>query len=136
MKAATKCYNFHTSSGDYLVMQADSVRDGPAFPFLFNGRRYISGLDESARRVSIDQEHIVAVEETTCECIRQDYEEDGEGEETRVRDLGPSTAESKALFERIRECFGVPDLFTRDNMFIKGDYLPRAYYEVTRNDQW
>lgn len=116
-----------------MTLQADSVRDGPAFPFLFNGRRYISGLDENSCRVSIDQERIVAVEETECECKLPD---DGEGEETRVRDLGPSTAESKAFFERIRECFGVPDLFTRDNEFIKGDYLPRAYYTVTRNDQW
>ena len=130
MKAATKCYNFHTSSGDYLIMQADSVRDGPAFPFLFNGRRYISGLDESARRVSIDQEHIVAVEETTCECVRQDYE-DGEEEETKVRDLGPNTVKSKEFierFERMREYLGISDIFTRDNMFIRGDYFPRSYY--------
>lgn len=117
MKAARKCYCIHLGDNDYMTLQADTVRDGPAFPFLFNGRRYISGLDENSCRVSIDQEHIVAVEETTCECALPD-DDDGDREEKKVRDLGPSTAESKSLIEWMREHlaaeYGIPDIFRGD----------------------
>ncbi len=114
MRVTKKCYCIHLGDSDYMTLQAESVRDGPAFPFLFNGRRYISGLDENSCRVSLDLERIVAVEETECECKQPDDGDGDRGEEKKLLDLGPPTAESKAFIERIRECFGTPDLFRGD----------------------